>query len=429
MPGKWAVLAYVVADEMVTTNVSLDDAARRDLEQLLFAANPDDVQIAAQIDYRDESGVWRHQGTNRKPIGNRERNAATVEALKDFLEFGRKECPADHYLLMLWGHGTGPAGLFTDTAKNSKSPFANPLSPRYLANALRSFEQQDSGKSPFDILLIKACYACTVEMAVQLKGACDFMIASQNLVPSQTFWPYAQMLEQLHGVDAKAVARRVVDVIGDFYAIPENRPEKTEVPYALLDIAAAQTLLDPLTGLVQALRKNRFAFMNAGRQNAVPGDPALIDLVTFCDNLVKVDDQDVSAAAGRLRDEAKRSLIVARRPDPSAFKGVSLFYHPGYAVRSGVRDSALFGVYKRSRFALETGWYDIAYQETVISQIAGGRQGTALAKPLIASGIAAPTGAKAGSGKKSAAKTTEPIPPPVDRGRKGNGKSERRRGL
>jgi hypothetical protein len=381
-PVRWAVLAYIVADEVASTHESLDDAARKELEALLTAKNHDDVAIAAQIDYRDMAGVWRYKGTNKNvrngcPETLRESNANDPEVFKEFLAWGREQCPADRYLLMCWGHGGGPGGFFSDADKDSKFPFGHPLTPRHLSSALRSFAAPPgpTGKSkpPFDILLMKACYACTLEVALQLHGVCDFLIASQNLIPSQTFWPYAALLNHLQGGDTKAVATQLVRDVGRFYTLDANRPDKTEVPYALIDLSVIERVVPPMKKLVSALETDRVWLMNEARKGACPGDAAMLDVMTFCQNLVGMGDKGLAAAAEELRNavtDEQKPLVIERYPRLSAFRGINLFYHPGYRVESNVRDSVSFGAYQRSAFAEKTRWADVAFQDTVVSQVA-----------------------------------------------------------
>src|SRR5947207_9223797 len=141
---SWGVLAYVVADERTNTDTSLDAMALQDPDKLLSAARSDDIAIAAQIDYQERNNVWRHRGTSKGgPQKRRESNANRPEVLKDFLKFGLDEVHADHHVLILWGHGGGPGGFFSDASKTSRLPAGNPLSPRNLAKALNSFIPDD----------------------------------------------------------------------------------------------------------------------------------------------------------------------------------------------------------------------------------------------------------------------------------------------
>ena len=385
---SWGVLAYIVADETSNFGDSLDEAAQKDLGKLLKAAKDTGVPIAAQIDYEGAPDIWRQlraSGTSSEPVEVREANSNNPDVLREFLDWGRSQLKADRYLVMLWGHGTGPTGFFSD-ASETPGRQGHPLSPRQLSSALRlpAAKLPAGAKSAgadqlFDILLVKACFAATLEVASQLAGRARFIIASQDLIPSQTFWPYRSLFEHLK--DAKTsdeavgqTAETLLDEIGAFYSKESNRPGKVEVPYSLLNPQEALPVVGHLAALVKAMRDSKID-VDAATKGARPGDPSLIDIALFCDNLQRTGGKPLFQPAEDLRDSL-RKLVLKQHPDPtgnakaSAFRGLSLFHHPGYVGESPVRDSALYGLYKRSLLATKTGWSDVAYQNTAISKLA-----------------------------------------------------------
>ena len=149
-PMSWSVLAYIVADDMANAGDSLDEVAEADLGKLLAAARLNNLGIAAQIDYEGNPGIWRQVkgvATGKDAKENKvqlcEADSSSTEVLKKFLDWGHETCPADHYLVMLWGHGTGPGGFFSDGSKNTPARASgHPLNPAQLATALTSFTTQ-----------------------------------------------------------------------------------------------------------------------------------------------------------------------------------------------------------------------------------------------------------------------------------------------
>jgi hypothetical protein len=397
---SWGVLAYIVADEASNfgddLDNSLDKAAGEDLGKLLKAASDTGVPIAAQIDYEGRPGIWRQlrsAGASGKPVEAREANSNNPDVLREFLNWGRSQLNAERYLVMLWGHGTGPTGFFSDSAA-APGAQGHPLSPRQLASALRLPEAMPlTGAKPsggakdpsFDILLVKACFAATLEVAYQLEDRARFVIASQDLIPSQTFWPYRRLFEHLKnattsGEAVGVTAEKLLDEIGAFYSKESNRPGKTEVPYSLLNPQEAPAVAGHLKELVQAIQAVRKEFdVREATEGARPGDPGLVDIALFCDNLQKFGEETLVEPAGKLKDSL-RKLVLKQHPDPtkddgaSRFRGLSLFHHPGYGGESPVRDSAMYGLYKRSLLETKTGWSDIAYRNTQISKLVGDRE-------------------------------------------------------
>jgi hypothetical protein len=114
---------------------------------------------------------------------------ATV-ALEKFLTLCREDYPADHYMLFLVGHGmvVGGDGFLPDD---------NPISAiglEDLENALKTFS--DAVKSDDGCLELLAMHSCSmsgVEVAYQLQGAANYMLASQG-ISFIGAWPYRQLL-------------------------------------------------------------------------------------------------------------------------------------------------------------------------------------------------------------------------------------------
>jgi hypothetical protein len=118
-------------------------------------------------------------------------NLSEKEALKEFLQWGYRKCKAKQYALILWGHG--PELLFQPTPPNptgdSNSLY---LTPMQLRGALE--DCRPPGRSRLDIVGFDACSMSMVEMAFELQGLADFMIASQDDVPDLSL-PYDNLIE------------------------------------------------------------------------------------------------------------------------------------------------------------------------------------------------------------------------------------------
>ena len=125
---SWTVMIYMVADDPAGGEL-LDQQANRELDQIVHAAmsaDPDreNINVAVQIDFRSQPDVWRRligNGAWAQP----ESSAADPATLYGFFDWVARKCPADRYLLILWGHSRGPLGLFTD--RPFSSPMAGPF--------------------------------------------------------------------------------------------------------------------------------------------------------------------------------------------------------------------------------------------------------------------------------------------------------------
>ena len=185
----------------------LDQQAVREMDQITKAAlsvkNPEDLHVALQVDFRTLPGVWRRvigESTFVRP----ESDAADPATLYGFFDWAVTECPAEHYLLIFWGHSRGQFGIFGDP-----DPFeytAQTLTLDELGDALKA-AKRSLGKA-VDIIAFKDCFMATLETAYQLSGLADYLLASPGLVPVEG-WPYEEMFKALtDDGNEKAATRR-----------------------------------------------------------------------------------------------------------------------------------------------------------------------------------------------------------------------------
>ena len=124
--------------------------------------------------------------------------AMTVEqdpdvALKNFLRFCRKSYPARHYMLFILGHGqvVGNDTLLYDDHAAKKS-----LTLKELGKILRSFNKKvHKAKEPgqVEMVTLHSCSMSALEVAYELKGAANYMLASQGPAYVGNL-PYKQIL-------------------------------------------------------------------------------------------------------------------------------------------------------------------------------------------------------------------------------------------
>jgi hypothetical protein len=146
----WTVMVYMVAGD----SAEMDDYAVRDLREMERGAN-EHVHVAVQIKRHwpdiPQRFVIADRGASRKAPLHSVATAKNVdmgdgETLTNFLEWALHECPAHHYMLVLWGHAYG-LGFGRD--------HGDPLQLRELVKALSAFrkkrnelERKKSGGSP-----------------------------------------------------------------------------------------------------------------------------------------------------------------------------------------------------------------------------------------------------------------------------------------
>jgi hypothetical protein len=302
-------------------------------------------------------------------------NASRANVLASFLRFGQRECPAQRYVLFFYGHGYGPLGLFFDAESNDPAV----KSTMTLTTLSDSLQTVGEGAA---LIVFRACMANTLETAYQLREAGAFMLASQSIVPIAGIWPWGSLLTALMpGAGSEDVARAVARQLGLFLHTPENREPFADVPYSLIDLAAARGIAEPLTAIVGALEAARgepkraascAAALEAARvgfpdDHDAPGDPALLDVPTLCDRLAALDRDPVAGPARALRDLVNGKLVTWHHAQQTRHRGIALFYKPVAAAqikRSHVYEEGTAAGdaehYKALALSVATGWDRIA---------------------------------------------------------------------
>ena len=402
----WAVLAYTIADDKGGGD-SLDAAAKEELKSICNAADYGLMSVAAQVDFKHTRGVFRGvltapppktRGFETIPADSHplwrgikakldraklrvlkeqaDLNATRENVLKSFLRFGQRECPADRYVLFFYGHGYGPLGLFFD-AEAKDASVKTTMTMTSLSDSLETMGERAA------VIVFRACQANTLESAYQLRDSAEFMLASQSIVPIAGIWPWERFVELLtEGATSGVVAEQIAERLKDFLDAPANRGPFADVPYSLIALGAANAIATPLKALADELETARTdtartaacaAALEAARigfpnDYAAPGDPALLDVTTMCDNLKKLSRDPVAGPAQALGEIVERQLVKWHHSQKGSHRGTGLFYKPVTAHH--IEQSHLYDPgtptdpehYKQLALIQATGWDRIAYK-------------------------------------------------------------------
>jgi len=426
MPKPWAVLAYTVADDK-SGGSELDAAAKRELKAICEAADFGQVNVAAQVDFKHTRGIWRGLLTEKphrvhKPdrdthdddddddhplwrsiVGGIKRsllhgiaekaelNAARADVLQDFLRFGQKGCPADRYIVTFYGHAYGPMGLFFDADARQRS--GTTLRLNDLASSIEGIE----GKAA--VVIFRDCFMNTLETAYQLRRAAEFMLASQSVVPIAGVWPWLQFMTALMPSAVSGdVGHALAVQLAHFLDEPSNRGPFEDVPYSLIDLDEAESVVKPLKALVngldavrgdakrsaacaKALEGSRIGYPD---DHANPGDPALLDVPTMCDRLKAIDVDAVSGPARALGVAVRERLVRWHHAQKQTYQGISLYYQPvkphdverSFIMSGNAEDAAKDAEYYAKLALCEaTGWHRIALNPLARGSTAAARGG------------------------------------------------------
>ena len=166
------------------------------------------------------------------------------DTLKDFLEWGMKEYPAKHYMVVVQGHGTGAAGVLSDKDGSMSLPT--------MEKTLKDV-REDTGVKP-DILVFDACLMGGTEVAYQMKDTADIMIASQEVERGFTI-PYQKPVSYLNEALEKGEVSPV-DFAKEFVRACRNNTEINFTPtMAATDLKEMDNLGKAINQFSQSLSK------------------------------------------------------------------------------------------------------------------------------------------------------------------------------
>lgn len=322
--ANWAILVYISADR-VLTNFAVES-----LKQLKRSANKKTIALA-QVHSSNQVQAQRYvfDGSSDPTSSIEEDLEPLIEPplspggiadpanLTKFLEWAGKY-PAKHRCLFLWGHGYELL-LNEDDTGAEKRFGRNYLTPKALREALKN-AKRNFPESQLDIIGIDACSMSLVELASELADFGDFLIASQEDVPDQSF-PYEELLQKLEvyapddveGISA-ALPKLYRQAYQDYVVSDDTgTSEITLTSIRLKNTKKIQELLAKLsTALLSSVFEPSHEAILSARQ--IAQDFALglfVDLRDFCSQLSqKLPDSELKSACDAVRD-----AIDARGPE------------------------------------------------------------------------------------------------------------------
>lgn len=194
----WAIYWYLCGSDLETRSA----AASKDLAELLRARLPDNVTVVIQTggaqtmaSQRDQFPAYRKVRLSRRKLEHVDKlpqaSMGDWKTLASFLDFCKKNYPADHQVFVFWDHGGGSIGGVAND-ENFDFDF---LSLKEIRQAFESVHTPSSSRPPFDIIGFDTCLMATLDTANTVSGFAHYMVASQELEPGNgwqyTGWPEA----------------------------------------------------------------------------------------------------------------------------------------------------------------------------------------------------------------------------------------------
>jgi hypothetical protein len=326
----------------------MNDVADLNIAQMEQVGSTGDVNVVVQVDRaaRDpRPGCFRYlirkDGVDTLArLG--EVDMADPATLAGFAEFLRSRYPATNYVLVLWDHGNGwyagyrASAIFIDDSHGHEMGVAGGEFAQAMAGV-----KQALGKR-VRILAFDACLMGMIEVAAEVRDDCDYMLASEAIVPTDGL-PYDKFLGRLTSRPARTPAELLPGICSDYV---EEYPWQQVALSALemsmlapaLDVMAA-TLRDSINPTDPDVRAARAAVQT------IPGNSFHIDLLHFLELL-----------AGNGSDSlltSLRSAVIAneRGPGLENARGLAIWFPDNYfALKASVAS------YMTLDFAGKSGW-------------------------------------------------------------------------
>ena len=225
--AEWTIAVYLDADN------DLEKFGLIDLNEMELGIRGD-VNVIVLIDrakgYDDSEDDWTDArvyrllpDSDKNAIGSAviarpgEINMGDPAVLESFLAMTLKSFPAKRNALVLWNHGGGWQAHAVDHGVPGVDNATDSLTLPQLSAGIRGALDR-AGRDALDIVGFDMCLMAQYEVALELGGLADVLVASQATEPGDG-WPYDRLLPQF--ADARttttALASQVVDAFDGYY--------------------------------------------------------------------------------------------------------------------------------------------------------------------------------------------------------------------
>jgi hypothetical protein len=406
---QWTAMVYLAGDN------NLDSAGVIDLKEMKKVGSTDQMSVIAQFDRQGKDTTTnryyiRRGGTLAKDVVGSlgETNTGDPRVLEDFIQWGVKNYPAQHYLLVVWNHGNGwddenvyrmarsmlklnirrrgevvlPAqGAPQDSVSIRRiraiggRKFRRALFCTSIAKAVttRGIAYDDNAqdfldniemkrivssakkmlKHKVDILGMDACMMSMAEVAYQLRDSVSLTVGSEEVEPGDG-WPYDRILAKLSKKPTMGPNELATIIVSEYLA---SYPANANVTQSACDLAKFDVLANRVDQLAKVLNSHlsdsaaRATIVECRLQTQAYDTPDYIDLYDFCDLLEgKSGLADIQTACGSVKNAIQRDGVIIR----SGYKGQKVEHSNGLSIY--FPQKSLSSLYATLDFTKKTAW-------------------------------------------------------------------------
>jgi hypothetical protein len=361
-PGTWTVLVYLDADN------DLESAAITNFNQMEIAGSTKDVRVIVQMDrasgYDTSNDNWTDtrrylitKNTNASkmasvrlddaPLG--ELDTADWHTLKDFVDWGVTEFPADHYCLIIWDHGTGWTIRTLSTVSQYKFIVSDETSGTGMNVDEIPLALVDAD---IDVLAFDACLMQQLEVAYEVRDSAGYMVASPAPEPSPGY-DYSTLLRRIgYRTSPAGMCVAIVEDYAKTYPSPHTGITQTAIDLSKIAMVAdaAGSFADLLISAPWESLQLAQARDNTLNYSILSGgsDRDSLDLLDYAAKCADVMGSGATSAYNELEQAVMDSIIAeAHNPDTPNARGLAIYLPP--PVKYDIR-------YRRLDLAHSTSW-------------------------------------------------------------------------
>lgn len=337
--AKWTVMVYMAADN------NFSPFSREDVEELKQVGSTEDVNIILFWDPGRAQAGYYYVGSNKGDLellqSLKNVNSTSPAALREFVRFATSRYPANHYVLIMWGHGAGwreGRGIaFYDSS--SSSGF---MSIPEFAQALSGFR--------FDLIGFDSCLMAMVEVAYEIRNLAQVMVAAESVEYYPGGWDYTVLSELTSNPDlsARELAQEIVDSAFD------AQSAAGDVVLSAVDLSRIGALVTALNNVAQTQSSLSLA---SPSQILSPQSPWIYDEFGY-----RYGSLDIGNFADAMENTALRNVLTQ-----------AVFYNRACGIHENASGLAVYlphpnhrsqwpdwkSLYQSLAFAKNTSWDDL----------------------------------------------------------------------
>lgn len=322
--AKWTVMVYMAGDN------NLFPYALQDINEMKLVGSNNNLSIVVQLDgYGSEEKterllIQKDQAVNvDNSLAGKKLDSGNPQTLIDFCTWATDKYPADHYMLVLWNHGSGildplqgrswkASDFFIENNLTGKLEIDRSLSfiqwiaqrgvcfsdtnnsyinDQGLSRALYSITKHLGKK--IDIIAFDACMMAMAEVINTTRFYADYLIGSEEVEPGDG-WHYSEALLPLTQgtMNPSEFAIHAVEAYRSIYT-----GHVSDFTQSAIDLNKSYSVLNTIDRLSQLLLKGLAVQIDRSLELAILAsrdgkhclnfaEPAYIDLLNFYRNLM-----------------------------------------------------------------------------------------------------------------------------------------------